>query len=121
MVHFHSHSLLTQPMCSPHQLVHLGAASHILEGCIALQDSRACAFLTALAPQGRAQEVACDYLVAADGARSALRRALGVPLGGQPALQVASCLACPPFMRDAYPLAGSGQTLFASVRSSSLQ
>ena len=37
--------------------------------------------------------MACDYLVAADGARSALRRALGVPLDGQPALQVASCLA----------------------------
>lgn len=31
--------------------------------------------------------MACDYLVAADGARSPLRHALGVPLDGQPALQ----------------------------------
>ncbi len=60
-----------------------------------LRGSPACAFLTALAPQGRAREVACDYLVAADGARSALRRALGVSLDGQPALQVTSCVLCP--------------------------
>lgn len=31
--------------------------------------------------------MACDYLVAADGARSPLRHALGVRLDGQPALQ----------------------------------
>ncbi|KAK9846335.1 hypothetical protein WJX81_001811 [Elliptochloris bilobata] len=37
--------------------------------------------------QGSAQEVACEFLVAADGSRSALRRALGVPLDGEPALQ----------------------------------
>lgn len=52
--------------------------------------------------------MACDYLVAADGARSALRRALGVPLDGQPALQVASCLACLSDPRDAYLLQGPG-------------
>ncbi len=38
-------------------------------------------------PQGGAREVAADFLVAADGARSGVRRALGVPLAGQPALQ----------------------------------
>ena len=76
--------------------------------------------LTAFAPQGRAREVACDYLVAADGARSALRRALGVPLDGQPALQVgfrAACLS----LRRCIPVNGSGQTSSPSVCSSSLQ
>jgi len=37
--------------------------------------------------QGGAREVAADFLVAADGARSGVRRALGVPLAGRPALQ----------------------------------
>jgi 2-polyprenyl-6-methoxyphenol hydroxylase-like FAD-dependent oxidoreductase len=37
--------------------------------------------------QGRRSEVACRFLVAADGARSRTRAALGVRMAGRPALQ----------------------------------